>query len=302
MKKILIVGGTGFIGKALISKLTQSEYQINILSRNKVSSSSNNKVAFFQWNIHQKYIDKNAFTEVEKIIFLSGANIAEKRWSKRRKEELRSSRIDGLNLLFETLVSTGIEIKQFISTSAIGYYGFNKEREPFAETAISGEDYLSSLCKDWEASANQFVSLGSTVTILRLGIVLGKHGGIIKKMTPIARIGCLSPLGKGNQPMPWIHIDDVCRMFKFAIENELNGVFNAVAPQYVTNKIFTEKLASAYNKKIWLPNVPSWFLRLLLGELSLMLLNGVNVSPTKILSTGFNFNFQELTKGIRACM
>ena len=295
MTSILITGGTGLIGKHLCNVLRSKGYNILILSRNK----TNNPNTYY-WNISENYIDPKAIQKADYVIHLAGAGIADKRWTKKIKKELIDSRVKSANLLFSKIKTLNPNLKGFFSASGIGYYGAITSEKIFKETDVSGNDFLATVCKVWEEASNQFNSLNIRTVILRTGVVFSKKGGAFEKMSQPIKLGFGSPIGTGNQYIPWIHIDDLCNMYVEAIENnELNGIYNAVAPDYVTNEFLTKSIATILDKKAWLPNVPSFMLKLIFGEMAVILLEGSRVSAEKIKSTGFKFKYPFLLEALK---
>ncbi|MFT7900412.1 TIGR01777 family oxidoreductase [Tenacibaculum ascidiaceicola] len=285
MGTILITGGTGLIGKELTKKLTSKGYVVNILTR---SPKKNNE---FRWNVKESFIDKDAFTNVEYIIHLAGAGIADKRWTNERKKELIDSRVKTTTLLFNKVQEYQIPLKKFISASGIGYYGAITSDKIFTENDKPENDFISKICMKWEAATRQFQQIGVPITILRTGVVLSKKGGALQKMnTPLF----LSALGNGKQYMPWIHIDDLCRLYIKTIEdNNFSGVYNAVAPEHQTNESFTKLLGKVINKPVLPMNAPSFILKTALGEMAYILLKGSRVSSKKT-NSAYNFIFPSL--------
>lgn len=285
MVTILITGGTGFIGKHLQDTLKKQGFKIKILSRNPKTNNA------FYWDIATDYIDKKAFKNVTHIIHLAGAGIADKRWTNNRKKELIDSRVLSTNLVLKKVKEYQVPLQGFITASAIGYYGAITSEKTFSETSLPANDFIAKVCTLWEQAALQFKELNIPVTVLRTGIVLAKNGGALQKMnTPLF----LATLGNGKQYMPWIHIDDLCNLYVKAINNkDFKGVFNAVAPQYETNYTFTKTLGDII-KKITLPiGVPSFILKIILGELAIMLLKGSKVSAEKTAEF-YNYKFPNL--------
>lgn len=296
--KILITGGTGLVGTRLSEKLVEQGYNVVHLSRNQNNAST---YKTFSWDISKGIIEEGAFESVHHIIHLAGAGIAEKRWSAKRKQILTSSRVDGANLIFKYLKSSDHHVKTFISASAIGIYGFDTGGIIQTEERIQlGDDFLATLTKKWELAADKFSEAGIKVVKLRLGHVLSKGGGLMRKLLPLANLGLSSPFGAGEQYMSWIHIDDLTKIFIYAIEQQdIQGVYNAVAPIPVTNKDFLKQLTMVLNKPFFLPNTPKFVLKLIFGELSSAITGGNNVSSTKIEQAGFDFQFTELSEALR---
>ncbi len=293
MKNILISAGTGLIGKRLSFLLESKGHQVRLLSRKE-----NHTLPYktYVWNIDKDEIDPEAFSNLDYVIHLAGAGIAEKRWSKKRKEIILQSRVQSTLLLLKTIKELHVPIKAFISSSAIGYYGSITTDKIFEETDSSSDDFLGTICSHWENAIFSFKQLDIRTVALRTGIVLSKEGGALEKMrTPI-----ISPLGNGKQYMPWIHIDDLCNMYIKALEdNSLEGVYNGVAPDHQTNKSFS-KIASKSIKRPFLSiGVPDFILKLIFGEMATILLNGSRVSSLKIEKTGFSFTYPDLENALQ---
>ena len=290
MTTILVTGGTGFIGKHLCKLLQNNGFQVLILSRTKSKNPS-----IYYWDIKNDYIEKQAIENAQYVIHLAGANIADKRWRKNRKQELIDSRVKSTNLLFSYIKSYNPNLKGFISASAIGYYGTVTSNIIYNEGDKPGSGFLASVCKLWEQSTLQFTSINIRSVIFRTGVVYSKNGGAFQKIIQPIKLGIGAVLGNGNQYMPWIHVDDLCLMYLKAIEDlTIIGTFNAVCPEHITNEQVTKTIANALNKPLWLPNISSIFLQLLFGEASIILLNGSRVSSKKIQETGFQFSYKKL--------
>jgi len=295
MTSILVTGGTGLIGKHLCKLLRDKGYKVTVLSRTQTT-----KPNTFYWNIETDYIDTKAITEANYIIHLAGAGIADKPWTKERKRILINSRVDSTNLLFKKVKELNPNLKAFIAASGIGYYGTTTSSKIHTENNASGTDFLSEICKLWEKASLQFSLLNIRTVIFRTGVVLTKKGGAFEKISKPIKLGIGSALGNGQQYMPWIHIEDLCNMYIEAIEkNELTDTYNAVAPEHITNNEFIKNIATVLKKPLWLPNTPSFILKLIFGEMALILLEGSRVSSAKIVATGFKFNYPTLNKAIK---
>jgi len=285
MDTVLVTGGSGFVGKHLCRKLKDKGYNVLIVSRKK-----NQEPNYHFWNVTENFIDQEAIIKANYIIHLAGAGIADKRWTKKRKQLLFDSRVNSTNLLFNKVKEINPNLKAFISASGVGYYGTSTSQRIFTEQDESGKDFLSYICKFWEKAALQFNSLNIRTVIFRTGVVLAKKGGAFEKMIKPIKLGIGAVLGKGNQYMPWIHIDDLCRMYIKAIEDsEVNGIYNAVAPEHITNKEITYQIAKTLNKKIYLPPIPAILIKLIFGKMSIILLKGSRISCKKISSLKFKF-------------
>lgn len=296
MKKeiIIITGANGMVAKAL-SKRLKTDYELRFLTRKKTSKNE------FEWNVHQKTIDENVFDNAAHIIHLAGANIFEKRWSPTQKEEIINSRVDSAKLILECLKVRNQHLKSFVSSSAVGFYGAITSEHIFKEEDASGNDFLAEVVRKWEAAADEFEleKIVDRVVKLRTGVVFSEKGGALEKMVNPVKNGFGSALGSGKQYIPWLHIDDLCGIYKKAIEDEnFHGVFNAVAPQHINNNDLTKAIAQQLNKTLWLPNVPSFILKLVFGEASSMILEGSRVSSEKLENIGFHFKYPNLEKAL----
>lgn len=295
METILITGGSGLIGSALKTKLLAIGYQVIILSRNKTS---NSKTYF--WDIKNGVIDKEAIEKANYIIHLAGAGIAEKRWTRKRKRELINSRILSTKLLLENVKKLNPNLKGFIAASGIGYYGAITSKTIFKEDNNPGSDFLATICKLWEQESLKFQNEGIRTVIFRTGVVFSKNGGALEKIVNPIKKGVGAVLGKGNQFMPWIHIDDLCEMYISSIENEkIKGIYNAVNPEHITNKELTYKISNTLKKRILFPPIPEFLLKLLFGKMSIILLKGSRVSCEKIEKTGYQFKFATISATLK---
>ncbi|MFT5249074.1 MAG: hypothetical protein ACI93P_000797 [bacterium] len=292
--KILLVGGTGLIGTFLKKKLIKEGYTVHILSRRKSEDSQT-----FLWNSNEEYIDLNAFEGVSGIINLTGANIAESRWTKKRKEILYDSRILSTRLLFKTIKKNKIELDFFINSSGIGYYGTKKSAQIFKENDLSGSDFLAKLCFDWEKEALRFNELNIRTVIIRTGIVLTKYEGALEKMKLPIKFGILPIFGNGKHIFSWIHIDDLISIFINSITNEkFKGPYNAIAPINNTYLEFNNKIAEVLQKKVTTIKIPTFILNLAFGDLAETLTKGNKIAAEKITNEGINFKYKELDSAL----
>ena len=295
---ILLTGASGLVGTRLTDMLLQKGYQVAHLGRSKRPG----KVPSYVWNVAKGEFDPEALNGVDAIIHLAGAGVAEKRWTSRRKKEILESRTKSSALLYETLKKINNKVRAVVSASAIGYYGFGlDEKTLFTEESKPGNDYLSRVVVAWEREVDAIASLGIRVVKIRIGIVLSDKGGALKEMAGPIKIGIGSPLGSGKQILSWIHLDDLCAMFIRAVEDEsMKGAYNAVSPQPVTNHDMTIVLAKVLNRPLLLPPVPAFVLRIMIGEMTDIVVNGRNVSSEKIRKTGFTFKFTDLKSAFEA--
>jgi uncharacterized protein len=288
---VLITGGSGLIGTRLTQLLIKKGFGVRHISRNCI----HNDNPCFAWDLKKGVWDLKAIQGVTSIIHLAGANVAEGRWTNKRKRQILESRIKGSELVCEMVEASSGAIKNVISASAVGYYGVNIIDILMKETALPGKDFLADVCVQWEQAISRCTA---KVSIFRTGVVLSNIGGALPKMLAPIKWGLGSPLGNGSQWMPWIHIDDLCSMYLYALENKLEGIYNAVSPQPTTNKALTLQLAKASNRKILLPNVPSFVLKLMFGEMAQILLAGAKISAAKIESTGFKLKYPKLEQAV----
>jgi uncharacterized protein (TIGR01777 family) len=292
LHNILISGGTGLVGSELIPSLNSKGHKVSLLSRSKGKGDE----SVFQWDHKKGYIQEGAFDGVDTLVHLAGAGVADKRWTADRKKEIIESRTFSSNLLFETLKNQPNQVKTLVAASAIGYYGMDTGDQLMTETSPAGKDFLAHVVEEWEASTQQFESLGIRVIQIRIGVVLAKEGGALPKILqpPVA-----APLASGNQYMSWIHMDDLVGIIVKAIEDQkMTGVFNAVAPMPENNRDFTKIAAKAFGK-LYLPiPVPGFLLQLILGEMAQIVTGGNKVSAKKMEASGYDFQFNELEKAL----
>jgi uncharacterized protein (TIGR01777 family) len=314
METILITGGTGLIGKRLTSLLLQTGCSVIILTRNKIEASENFKLedpqstgyhnlSFAEWNVAAQTIDRSAVEKADYIIHLAGAGVADKRWSEKRKKEIVESRTQSSALIVKALSETSHHVKAVISASAIGWYGPDPSVpniKPFVESDEANEDFLGQTCLQWEQSIAPVQKLNVRLVKLRTGIVLSNEGGALQEFRKPLRFGLSTILGSGNQIISWIHIDDLCRMYMQAIQDDkMKGAYNAVATHPVNNKKLNETLAIKQRGRFYIPiYVPSFVLKMMLGEMSIEVLKSTTVSNEKVRKAGFQFIYPDIDKAI----
>ena len=297
METILITGGTGLVGKHLSWKLKDKGYNVVLLSR---YPDQNSVIPSYFWDPSIDEIDPDALTNADYIVHLAGAGIGDKRWTARRRKEIIDSRVKTAELIFRKISESGKKVKAFISISGAGYYGTLTSDRIFTETDPPAGDFLGEVCRLWEEAADRFSEAGSRVVKIRTGIVLARNGGVLSRiMTPV-RFGIGSPIGRGNQYVPWIHIDDLCNVFIKAIEDqEMSGAFNAAAPEFINNTGLMKSLAWALGKPFWFPKIPAFVMKMLFGKMSDILLEGSRLSSEKIQAAGYDFQFPELKDALQ---
>nr|WP_315256473.1 TIGR01777 family oxidoreductase [uncultured Flavobacterium sp.] len=300
-KNVLITGGTGFIGRYLTEELVKRGYTVSILTRNSKPNIEN--VSYYIWDADTQSIEESSVSKADYIIHLAGENIAEEKWTSKRKVAIQDSRTQSAQLIYDTLKKLNKRVDAFVSASGIGYYGSVNGEGICTESTLPANDFVGTVCQEWEKSADLMVGLGIRTVKIRTGLVLGKNEGILKKLSPIFKRGFGSVLGSGNQYMPWIHVHDLCMMYIEAIENKkMTGSYNATINDSTTNLIFSKELANSYGFSIWLPNVPGFLIRLALGERASLLLTGRRVSSDKVKKLGFRFQFKNLAKALKNCV
>ena len=312
MSTVLITGGTGLIGSSLSQLLVNNGYNVIILSRNPVETAAKHEVSlsrrsfrssgniyYSKWDVESGKIDLTALKESDYIVHLAGAGVAEKRWSAKRKKEIVESRTQSSELVVRALRENENKIKAVISASAIGWYGPGNGKM-FTENDPAADDFLGQTCVQWEQSIEPVAALGKRLVKLRLGIVLSNDGGALKEFRKPIKLGVAAILGDGKQITSWVHIDDICRAFLEAIENQsMQGVYNVVAPNPTDSKTLTLSLAKAIRGTSYIPmHVPEWTLRLMLGEMSIEVLKSATVSSRKVSETGFQFLFPSIESAI----
>lgn len=295
VKRVLITGGTGLVGRQLSELLSSSGYHVSHLSRNPTQK----HYQTFYWDIKKGEIDDEAITSADAIIHLAGAGVSDKRWSESWKKEIYDSRIDSTRLLKKKVEELNPKLKHFISASAIGIYGWDTGEALVDESSPKGDGFLADVVEDWEKEAHTFKDLGIKVSKVRIGIVLSEKGGALVELMKPIKFGFGAPLAPGNQFMSWIHVNDLCSMFAHLLNNSIEGTFNGVGPSPHTNKEFTKKVASKIKRPLWLPNVPKFALQLIVGEMADILVGGNCVSSKKIEDAGFNFQFATLDQALQ---
>jgi|TARA_R100000479_G_scaffold33554_4_gene14261 hypothetical protein len=296
--KVLITGATGLIGTQLTKECHKAGISVNYLTTSKEKIENEPNYKGFYWNPYEGKIDKNAFKDVTTIINLVGATIS-KRWTKSYKKTIIESRTKTADLIFETLKNNKTTVKHFISASGVSIYPNSESRLYTEEDTAVDTTFLAEVVQAWEAAADQFEKLDMRVTKVRTGVVLAEDDGAFPKLVKPIEKGFGAALGSGKQWMSWIHIEDIVCIYMHVLKNGLRGVYNATAPNPVTNEKMTQKIAAYLEKDLWLPNVPGFVLRLVLGQMSVLVLKGQLVSSKKLEESGYEFRYVNVAPAIK---
>ncbi len=289
---VLITGGGGMIGKHLTSLLLQEGYMVSHLSRKKNESGD---VMVLKWDPVKGFLYPATLDGIDIIIHLAGANLGGGRWTRKRKEAILKSRIDSALLICKVISENKIPLKAFISASGINYYGTVTSDKIFEEEDGSGVDFPAMVCGQWEEAADNFNDMGIRTVKIRTAVVLEKNRGALLRLIFSSKSGVFAVPGSGHQFMPWIHIKDLCGIYLKAIQDkDMNGAYNAVAPEHVTGKIFMKTVAEAMNRRFLHIRVPGFILKILFGKMSSLILEGSRISSLKIKNAGYRFEFDNL--------
>lgn len=295
--RVLITGATGLIGSKLSSLCREKGIKVNYLTTSKSKINKEDDYQGFFWDPKNEVIEEGCIDGVKTIIHLAGASIAEP-WSDSYKQKIIKSRTETAALLYNTLEKNDHQVENFISASAIGLYPSSLEKLYFEDDRQIADNFVGEVVRKWEAAADKFEKLGLDVTKIRVGLVLADDGGMLEKIKKPISLNMGAALGSGKQWQSWIHINDLAGIFLHAIENDLSGTYNAVAPNPVNNKELTKELAKQMGKSIWLPNVPKIALKTLLGEMSQIVLSSQLVSSKKIEESGYIFEYSNLSRAL----
>ncbi|MBX2925354.1 MAG: TIGR01777 family oxidoreductase [Chitinophagaceae bacterium] len=304
MAVVLICGGTGLIGRRLCELLAEKKHEVIVLTRS-IKKQRNGSHSFALWNPDEGVIDLAALAKADYIINLAGAGIADKRWTEKRKKIIIGSRVKTGQLIVKALQENPNKVRAVINASAMGWYGDDsrlKDNETaFTEEMSADTGFLGKACAAWEASIDPVTQSGKRLVKIRVGLVLARTGGALKEFMKPVRLGFAAVLGNGRQMQSWIHIDDVCRIFIYAMENErISGVYNGVAPLPVDHKTLVLELAKQMKGSFFVTmHVPSFVLSWMLGEMSAALLQSLTASSGKIRKEGFQFLFPSIQPAVK---
>lgn len=299
---VTIAGGTGLVGSHLANLLASKGYDVTILSRKQRSPAG--KLNYASWDVEKGVVDDDAIRYADVIIHLAGENVGKGRWTAKRKKQILESRTRTSKVLIDAMKKFRRQ-RTFLSASAIGWYGPDPKipnPQPFTEDMPSAPGFLGETCAAWEASVQPAIATGARVVILRTGIVLSRDGGAYPEYLKPIKLGVATIFGSGNQVVSWIHIDDLSRLYLYALENaSMAGVYNAVAPNPVDNRTLMLTIAQQVRKSFFIPvYVPEFALKIALGEMSIEVLKSATVSSRKIHDAGFSFIYPSITSAIPA--
>ena len=301
MQTVLITGGTGMVGQSLTNLLIDQGYKVIVLTRQK-KQSSRLHFSYAKWDISKQWIDPTAIAAADFIIHLAGEGVADKRWTASRKKAILDSRVDTSRLIVKSLKDNPNKVKAIVAASAIGWYGPDNDKSiatGFVETDAVDPSFLGDTCRQWEESMHPVKELGIRLVTIRIGIVFNKKGGALAEFIKPARLGVAAILGDGKQIVSWIHQQDLNRIMLFALEqDQVTGVYNAVAPDPVDNATLTMAIAQRFHKWAIPFKVPSFILKIMLGEMSVEILKSAKVSATKIIAAGFTFNYASMDEAL----
>ncbi|RZJ67029.1 MAG: TIGR01777 family protein [Flavobacterium sp.] len=291
--KVLITGATGLIGTQLVAKLAAHKIEVNYLTTTKSSIKSEPSYQGFFWNPEKDFVDENAIVGVDAIIHLAGASIS-KRWTRKYKQEIIESRVLSANLLYKLIKDNPNQVKQFISGSAIGLYKDSLTEYYTEDNKNVDDSFLGNVVLKWEHAADRFSQLGIKVCKIRTGLVLAKEGGMLPQIEKPVKMGFGAAFGSGKQWQSWIHIHDLVNMYTTALEQQWEGAFNATAPNPVTNDQMTRAIAKKLGKPYFMPKIPEFVMKLILGEMSMLLFASQKVKSERPLEKGFKFQYETL--------
>ena len=291
--KVLITGATGLVGNAIVAQCKKRSISVHYLTTSKEKIETTDNYKGFYWNPAKQEIDSSCFEGVDAIINLAGSPIS-KRWTKSYKQNILNSRLQSLQLLKKAIVEGNINIKQLISASAIGIYPDSKINYYEESASAISIGFLGEVADSWEKAADEFSALGIVVTKIRIGLVMDSKEGPLPEMVKPIKHGFGAAFGSGLQWQSWIHKKDLAGIFLHTLEHELEGVFNGVAPNPVTNQELTKAIAKTLDKPLWLPNIPKLAMKLVLGEMHVLLFESQRVCSKKIIDTGFEHRFVNL--------
>lgn len=295
--RILISGATGLVGKVLIEQALLDGHEVHFLTRSKAKIGFHKGIKGFYWNPNENEIDTASFEGVDSIIHLAGATVS-KPWTKKYKAEILNSRLETTQLLVDSLKNTNHKIKTIVSASAIGVYPSSLDKIHDEEDPVASNSFMEQVVVDWERAVDQFSDLNIKVSKLRIGLVLARGGGVLATLKTPTQFGLGAAFGSGKQWQSWIHVSDLSKLFLEASSQQWEGVYNAVAPEVVTQTEFIKQLAKGLKRPFFMPPLPRFLIRLMVGEMSTLVLNSQYVSAQKVIDTEFKYEFPLLEKAL----
>ena len=296
--KVLITGATGLIGSQIIEDCIKSNISVNFLTTSRRKIIKSDMVNGYYWNPSKKVIDLDCFIDIDTIIALSGSSIFSL-WTRKRKKEIISSRVLSLEFLKESIENNDIKISQLISASGISLYPDSLKIKYDENESTFDDSFLSNVIMKWETAANSFSTIGVKVSIVRIGLVLSKKAGVLKQTIMPMKFGFGIIFGSGNQIQSWIHINDLSRIFLFIMQKKIEGNYNAVSNNNLTNLEFTRTISSNYSRAIFNIKISKIFFSLIFGEMHEILFKSHNISSRKIQNLGFRFKFENLDYAVK---
>jgi len=299
--KALITGATGLVGTEIVRQALDKDYTVHYLTTNREKIVDQNNYKGFYWNPKTGEIDTSCLKGVDVIINLAGASIS-KKWTNSHKKAILDSRINSVQLLHRLVSENSHQVSHVVAASALGIYpsSFTKKYDE-SDTRINSS-FLGEVVEAWENEVDTLNGLGLKVTKIRIGIVLAKQGGALEEIVKPVKLGAGAALGSGKQWQSWIHVADLASLFLYCVEQELTGIYNAVASTPVTNKEMTKRIAAELNKPFVLPNVPAFMMKLMLGEMSAIILESQYLKNEKIKSRGFEFTYDTIEAALIECL
>lgn len=295
--RILISGATGLVGNILVKQALLDEHEVHFLTRNKAKLGFHKGIKGFYWNPNENEIDRACFDGVDSIIHLAGATVS-KPWTKKYKAEILNSRLWTTQLLVDSLRNTEHKIKTIVSASAIGVYPSSLDKIHNEEDPVASNSFMEQVVIDWEHAVDQFSELNIKVSKLRIGLVLAQGGGVLATLKIPTQFGLAAAFDSGKQWQSWIHVSDLSKLFLEAASQQWEGVYNAVAPEVVTQTEFIRQLAKGLRRPFFIPPLPRFLIRMMVGEMSTLVLNSQYVSSQKVVNTAFDYEFPSLEKAL----